>query len=154
MLDVRVGSWSDLGCDAQALRTAVFVEEQKVPAALEWDDADASCVHAVAYNRLGMPLATGRLLTHAPGVSKIGRMAVMSTLRGSGVGRAVLDALVDAARSRGDTRLVLHAQRTAVPFYERAGFACRGPAFEEAGIPHIEMVRALSARSGDASAPA
>jgi predicted GNAT family N-acyltransferase len=55
----------------------------------------------------------------------------------------VLDALLQAARERGDTEVVLHAQSSAAPFYSRAGFAARGAAFEEAGIAHIEMTRAL-----------
>lgn len=143
MVDVRVGSWQELGPDAQAIRTAVFVEEQKIPAEMEWDEADAACVHAVAVNRLGMPLATGRLLEHVPGVAKIGRMAVVQTMRGSRVGRSVLEALMKAARARGDREVVLHAQLSAAPFYARAGFSERGEVFEEAGIPHVEMVRSL-----------
>ncbi|HEY0857580.1 MAG TPA: thioesterase family protein, partial [Albitalea sp.] len=75
MVDVRVGSWDELGREAQAIRTAVFVEEQQIPAEMEWDEADAIGVHAVAVNRFGVPLATGRLLEHVPGVAKIGRMA-------------------------------------------------------------------------------
>jgi YbgC/YbaW family acyl-CoA thioester hydrolase len=141
MVEVRVGSWQELGRDAQA--TAVFVDEQKIPAEMEWDEADAGCVHAVALNRLGMPLATGRLLEHAPGVAKIGRMAVVQTMRGSRVGRSVLDALLKAARARGDREVVLHAQLSAAPFYARAGFSERGEVFEEAGIPHVEMARSL-----------
>jgi predicted GNAT family N-acyltransferase len=39
--------------------------------------------------------------------------------------------------------VVLHAQLSAAPFYTRAGFVERGPVFEEAGIPHVEMARAL-----------
>jgi predicted GNAT family N-acyltransferase len=78
-----------------------------------------------------------------PGVAKIGRMAVRQTVRGSGVGRAVLDALLQAAKQRGDREAVLHAQLSAAPFYVRAGFTTRGPVFDEAGIPHVEMVRAL-----------
>jgi YbgC/YbaW family acyl-CoA thioester hydrolase len=143
MVEVRTGDWTTLGKDAQPIRTEVFVEEQRIPADLEWDEADAGAVHAVAYNRLGLPLATGRLLEHVPGVAKIGRMAVRRTVRGATVGRAVLDALVHAARLRGDREAVLHAQMSAAPFYLRAGFATRGPVFEEAGIPHVEMVRAL-----------
>jgi len=99
MVEVRVGAWSELGREAQAIRTAVFVDEQKIPADLEWDAADAGAVHAVACNRFGLALGTGRLLQHVPGVAKIGRMAVSQ--------------------------------------------AVRGQMFEEAGIPHIEMVRAL-----------
>ncbi len=143
MVDVRVGSWAELGRDAQAIRSAVFVEEQKVPAAMEWDEADATCVHALARNRLGVALATGRMLEHRPGVARIGRMAVARTLRGSGVGRAVLEALLRAARERGLHEVVLHAQTSAAGFYLRAGFAARGPEFEEAGIAHIEMTRTL-----------
>jgi len=143
MVDVRVGSWAELGRDAAPIRATVFVEEQKIPADMEWDAGDADCVHAVAYNRFGKALATGRLLEHVPGVAKIGRMAVLAAMRGSRVGRAVLDALMQAARERGDREALLHAQMSAAPFYSRAGFNTRGPVFEEAGIPHVEMVRAL-----------
>ncbi|MBI5271555.1 MAG: YbgC/FadM family acyl-CoA thioesterase [Burkholderiales bacterium] len=143
MVDVRVADWQALGVDAGAIRGEVFVQEQQIPADMEWDAADASCVHAVAYNRLGMAVGTGRLLEHVPGVAKIGRMAVRRALRGSRVGRAVLEALMQAARQRGDREVLLHAQMTAEPFYRRAGFQQRGPVFEEAGIAHVEMVRAL-----------
>ncbi len=144
MVDVRVGAWDELGREAQSIRTAVFVEEQKIPAEMEWDAADAACLHAVAYNRLGMALATGRLSEHAPGVARVGRMAVLQALRGSGVGGAVLHALTAAARERGEHELLLHAQASAMAFYRRAGFTARGAAFEEAGIPHQEMVRSLA----------
>ncbi|MBL8319336.1 MAG: YbgC/FadM family acyl-CoA thioesterase [Burkholderiaceae bacterium] len=143
MIDVRVGNWKELGSSAQAIRKQVFIEEQQIAADLEWDGVDPDCVHALAVNRFGVPLATGRLLEHVPGVAKIGRMAVMSTMRGSRIGRAVLDALVLAARQRGDREALLHAQCSAAPFYARAGFVERGPVFEEAGIPHVEMVRTL-----------
>ena len=143
MLDVRTGTWDALGREAQAIRTAVFVQEQQIPAEMEWDAADANCLHAVAFNRFGMALGTGRLLEHAPGVAKIGRMAVLQPTRGAAVGRAVLEALVTAARDRGERELLLHAQASAVGFYARAGFAVRGEPFTEAGIPHLEMVRAL-----------
>lgn len=143
MVDVRVGAWDTLGREAGAIRKQVFVDEQGIPAELEWDAADAVCLHAVAYNRFGLPLATGRLLEYEPGVSKIGRMAVVATLRGSRVGRAVLDALMQAARERGDRQVLLHAQTSAAPFYRRAGFEPQGAEFEEAGIPHLAMVKAL-----------
>ncbi|WP_395702565.1 YbgC/FadM family acyl-CoA thioesterase [Aquabacterium sp.] len=143
MVEVRVGAWRELGPEAGAIRAKVFVEEQKIPAEMEWDAADAECVHAVAYNRFGKPLATGRLLEHVPGVAKIGRMAVLAPMRGGRIGRSVLDALMQAARERGFREALLHAQLSAAPFYSRVGFSTRGPVFEEAGIPHVEMVRAL-----------
>ena len=140
---VETGSWEALEAQAHPLRRQVFVEEQKVPAELEWDAADASAVHAVALNRLGLPLATGRLIEPEPGVARIGRMAVRADLRGSGVGRAVLQALLNEAEARGLREAVLHAQLTAAGFYRREGFTPRGPVFEEVGIPHQEMVRVL-----------
>jgi predicted GNAT family N-acyltransferase len=143
MTTVRVGSWDELGADAHRIRTTVFIEEQGIPAEMEWDDADQGCVHAVAYNHFGAPLATGRLLEHVPGVAKIGRMAVSQSMRGSRVGKAVLDALMKAARERGYREAVLHAQVSASPFYVRSGFVPRGPVFDEVGIPHVEMVCAL-----------
>lgn len=140
---VRTGHWPELGTDAAAIRTGVFVLEQRIPKELEWDDDDATALHAVAYNRLGQPVATGRLLGARDGVAKIGRMAVHRVLRGSGLGEQVLRTLMDAARGRGDREIVLHAQRSAESFYTRNGFAARGEVFEEAGIPHIEMTQAL-----------
>lgn len=143
MVELRVGPWGELGDAAGRIRTEVFVAEQGIPAEMEWDDGDDGAVHAVAYNRLGRPLATGRLLEHVPGVAKIGRMAVLAAARHTGVGRAVLDVLLEAARARGDREAVLHAQLTAAPFYERLGFARRGPEFDEAGRGHVEMSRTL-----------
>jgi YbgC/YbaW family acyl-CoA thioester hydrolase len=143
MVKVATGSWSELGDAAGRLRTEVFVNEQRIPAEMEWDEADADAVHAVATNRLGQAIACGRLLKAGPGVARIGRMAVRRMLRGSGIGRQVLDRLVEEARLRGDHEVVLHAQRSAEAFYRGLGFAPRGLEFEEAGIPHIEMVRGL-----------
>jgi len=144
MLDLRLGRWEQVGEAARAVRTEVFVQEQEIPLALEWDEDDAGALHAVAINRLGMPVATGRLLQHAPGVARIGRMAVTRVLRGGGLGREVLQALMGAAARRGDREVLLHAQRSAEAFYTQQGFAARGQPFEEADIPHIEMVRSLT----------
>jgi YbgC/YbaW family acyl-CoA thioester hydrolase len=143
MVQVRTGDWAALGADARRIRTQVFVQEQKIPLELEWDDADATALHAVAYNGLGQAVATGRLLQPQPGVAKIGRMAVHQVLRGCGVGRQVLEALLAAARARGDREATLHAQRSAQAFYSGLGFEAQGEPFEEAGIAHIEMARAL-----------
>lgn len=143
MVDVRLGAWDALGRDAGAIRTEVFIDEQRIPAEMEWDAADAGCVHAVAFNRFGLALATGRLLRAGPGVARVGRLAVRQGMRGSRLGGAVLDALMAAARDRGDHEVVLSAQIRAQAFYIRAGFAPRGAVFEEAGIAHQEMARAL-----------
>jgi YbgC/YbaW family acyl-CoA thioester hydrolase len=142
MLQVKTGDWSVLGADAGRVRTAVFVQEQGIPMEMEWDEADSTALHAVAYNGLGQGIATGRLVRQAEGVGKIGRLAVHHALRGSRVGSGILQALMEAARERGDREVMLYAQRSAEGFYQRLGFAPRGEPFEEAGIPHIEMVKA------------
>ncbi len=141
MVQLHLGRWQDLQKLAGPLRTEVFVHEQKVPAEMEWDEDDHTALHCVAVNRMGKVLATGRLFQHAPGVARIGRMAVKKTMRGSDLGGRVLQALMAAARERGDTRILLHAQCSAEGFYRRAGFTPHGAVFEEAGIAHIEMVR-------------
>ena len=135
----RVGGWAELGEGASALRHEVFVVEQKIPKELERDPADADAVHAVVLNRLDQVLATGRYLSQGDGSVKIGRMAVHHFLRGTGVGREVLRALMAHARAAGFERVVLHAQSSAEGFYRRLGFSPVGQPFEEAGIAHIEM---------------
>ncbi|WP_422014248.1 YbgC/FadM family acyl-CoA thioesterase [Roseateles sp.] len=143
VVNVELGPWRELGDAAAAIRQEVFIHEQRIPAEMEWDAADAGCLHALARNRLGVPLATGRLLEHVPGVAKIGRMAVRRSLRGGQIGRQVLDALMAEAKQQGYREVLLHAQLAAENFYLRAGFQRRGEPFEEAGIGHVEMVRSI-----------
>jgi len=142
---VELGSWQTLGAQASQVREAVFVQEQGISPGLVQDELDATAVHALVRNRLGLAVATGRLLQHAPGVGRIGRMAVHRVLRGSRLGRDVLRALMQAATERGDREVMLHAQRSAEGFYARLGFVSRGETFEEAGIVHIEMTHSLPA---------
>jgi YbgC/YbaW family acyl-CoA thioester hydrolase len=143
MVKLQLGSWGALKNVAGSLRTEVFVEEQGVSQALEWDEYDARSVHAVLRNRMGLPVATGRLLPAVEGVSKIGRMAVKRKLRGLKLGDHVLTGLLNAARQRGDREVVLHAQCTAENFYHRQGFIRRGDVFQEAGMDHVEMAMTL-----------
>ena len=143
MVRTIVGAWDSVRTGTTPLRQTVFVEEQGIAPALVWDDADASAMHASMVNHLGSTVAGGRLVQYAPGVGRIGRMAVERVLRGTDLGRDVLLALVEAARQRGDSEVMLHAQCSAQRFYERQGFKSRGAVFEEAGIAHIEMALEL-----------
>jgi YbgC/YbaW family acyl-CoA thioester hydrolase len=140
-IELRTGDWAQMQADAMKVRVEVFVEEQQIPLAMEVDPADELSLHAVAYNRLGMPVATGRLLPAQQGQGRIGRMAVKRVLRDAGIGSQVLQALIAAAGQRGDRAVCLHAQRSAEGFYASSGFAPQGDGFEEVGLPHIEMVR-------------
>lgn len=134
-LRLVVSDWATLKKDAHAIRYQVFVLEHKIPADLEWDAADAQCVHVVAYDAEGQAVGTGRLLPDA----HIGRLAVLTTVRGSGVGTKILHALMEKARSRGELAVRLDAMLSAENFYIKEGFVREGDVFEEAGLPHVSM---------------
>ena len=134
-LAVVVGNWARLGPDASAVRTEVFVQEQKIPAELEWDEGDAHCLHCVVYLE-GQAVGTGRLLPDA----HIGRMAVLASQRRHGIGAMILRELMTAGWARGEKRLELSAQSYVAVFYARHGFVAQGDEFMEAGIPHVRMV--------------
>ena len=125
-----------------ALRTRVFVEEQGVPAEIEQDAHDAGAVHVLDRDDDGRVVATGRLRVR-DGRGVIGRMAVDASARGAGHGAAVLAELHRQAVLLGLTEVELHAQLTARGFYERAGYAAVGDVYQEAGIAHVTMRRAL-----------
>ena len=143
MTALRVGDWAALGDAATRVRRAVFVEEQGISVADELDQADASAVHAVVSNHLGQPVATARLLPGQDGIAHIGRMAVLRPLRRTGLGEQALAALERAAHDRGDNEIRLSAQRHASGFYKRLGYSEVGEPYEEVGIPHVEMRKAL-----------
>jgi predicted GNAT family N-acyltransferase len=135
-----------------AVRKEVFVREQGVDEAIEYDEYDAVAVHVLAVRADGVPLGTGRLLTGAAAVAKtgadasvgsLGRLAVSREARGLGIGAALVRAIEDAARARGLAAVDLHAQTQALGFYERLGYEAYGPEFPDAGIPHRSMRRAL-----------
>jgi YbgC/YbaW family acyl-CoA thioester hydrolase len=142
VVSVQTGDWGALGGASRGLRQAVFANELGAPAAVVEDASDALAVHAVAFNRAGLPLAAGRLLAAEAGVGQIGRMATFAAMRGAGLGKTVLAALAAASRARGDQTQVLNAASNAVPFYARAGFAPTGVVHVEGGVDHIEMRRA------------
>lgn len=124
--------------DREALRQVryqVFVQEQKVDEALEWDGIDAECRHVLAEDAAGKPIACGRLLPDG----HIGRMAVLPEWRGRGVGLAVLRRLMEMGSASGHRELLLNAQVHALDFYAREGFVPFGEEFVEADILHRAM---------------
>ena len=146
---VQLGTWASLSGGASVVRRAVFVAEQGIPEAEEWDEDDARSVHALVTNLSGLPLATGRLIPggegpdEGPTHARIGRVAVLRSSRGVGLARMVLSALIAEARQRGLTQLSLHAQVAALPLYAAFGFEPVGPVFDEVGIPHQRMTLRL-----------
>ena len=152
-VQVRLAAEGDLPA-VYALRHEVFVVGQGVPVELERDELDPGADHAVALLD-GAVVGTGRLVDGrideegrlepgTPGsVSTVGRMAVLDRARGGGIGRALLDLLVERARERELPIVELHAQVHARGFYERAGFTPFGEVYLEAGIEHVGMRRGL-----------
>ncbi len=140
--EVRLVAWDEAREALASVRRAVFVVEQNVPEDLEWDEADAVSLHALA-TADGVPIGTARLL---PG-GHIGRIAVLREWRGQGAGNALLASMLAAARERGIETAVLNAQVQALDFYRRHGFAAGGDVFLDAGIPHRTMRLDLT-RSG------
>jgi predicted GNAT family N-acyltransferase len=137
---IDTAAWPDDRDALRRVRETVFVHEQGVPLAMEWDEHDDHAVHLLARDGQGRPIGTGRLLPDG----RIGRMAVLIEWRGHGVGSALLKGLIAAARERGMAQVRLHAQCHALEFYARLGFQVHGDIFDEAGIPHRHMRQALS----------
>lgn len=128
--------------EAFAVRERVFVEEQGVPADLEYDDRDGDAVHAVARSE-GNPVGTARLRSVGDATGRIERVAVLEEYRASGIGRELMETLEREARSDGLDRIVVHAQVTAEPFYHSIGYETVSDVFQEAGMDHVEMEKPL-----------
>ena len=141
-MTVRLSASEEDAAGLRALRFEVFVDEQGVPADEELDSDDDAAVQAVAV-RGGIVVGTGRLVLVSALEARVGRMAVKATVRGQGVGGALLRFLEAEARSRGIARIVLHAQAHAQSFYDKHGYAAEGGPFTEAGIEHVSMAKNL-----------
>ncbi|MGN6513792.1 MAG: GNAT family N-acetyltransferase [Lysobacteraceae bacterium] len=123
----------------RAVRGSVFGGEHGLPVEVEQDALDPLSTHVLARAAGGEPIGTGRLTPER----RIGRMAVLPAWRGRGVGSALLEALLHAARLRGWREVALHAHGEAVAFYLRHGFTPAGEAFVEHGVAQQAMARPL-----------
>ncbi|MFJ5924157.1 GNAT family N-acetyltransferase [Kitasatospora sp. NPDC092948] len=149
---IRVAANEDDLAAVWAVRRAVFVEEQEIPAELEYDEYDATSLHLLAVDEDGAPLGTARLISGPEALAitggiqdrvLLGRLAVVPAARGTGLGVRLVRAVEDLGRERGAKELELHAQVRAMGFYERLGYAAHGPEYDDAGIAHRTMTRAL-----------
>lgn len=147
--EIREVPWHTHKRRLLAVREAVFVAEQGVPAPLERDAADPYCLHLLATEANGRAIATARMSAEG----HIGRMAVLHAWRGRGVGSALLHRLMERARTLGLAEVRLNAQLRARAFYDRHGFVATGLPFREAGIEHLHMHRTLTGASGTEAAP-
>lgn len=145
-LRLALGSWDELRGSAEPVRRAVFIHEQGCSEESEWDELDAVSLHCVVF-RGDQAVGTGRLLPEF----RIGRMAVVTAHRRSGIASLILERLVAVAAERGARTVVLHAQVAVLDFYLRHGFAAEGEEFLEEGIVHLLMRRALNPDGEDRS---
>lgn len=136
---VRAADWKYDEAAIARVRRDVFIVEQGVPEALEWESIDPECAWFVALGPDQQVIGIVRLID----AGRIGRMAVMPDWRRCGVGRALLDAALNAAQALGFNQVQLSAQSHAIPFYARRGFIAEGPEYLDAGIPHRTMMLKL-----------
>src|SRR4051812_29749815 len=134
MSDVRVTVHSVQGLEGFActapLRRAVFIGEQHVPEQVEWDEHDAAACHYLAWRDGDGIVAVARMVRNSdPARATVQRVAVRRDLRGRGIGHALMERIVDDARSDGVRDLELDAQTHAIGFYRRLGFAIRSTPF-------------------------
>jgi ElaA protein len=129
---------SPLGRQAAALRFAVFVDEQKVPASEEIDHYDPDAVHLVAIED-GKVVGTLRLVAKENGLLKIGRVAVSKPHRRLGFGKQLMLEAIAYARAHKFRACILGAQVYVISFYEKLGFTAHGPVYDDCGIDHRDM---------------
>jgi len=131
---IKVTQWEDDKINLSEIRRKVFIDEQHVPEELEWDEDDKTCVHILVSDN-NKPIAAGRIKMNG----HIGRMAVLKEYRNKGVGSAVLEALINFSKTLKMKSVYLHAQTSAIPFYEKHRFKISSEEFLDAGIPHKTM---------------
>jgi len=136
---ITLTDWEASSDQLRQIRQAVFIDEQKIPPAEEWDELDENSSHVLVLSEKRDAVGTGRLEPNG----KIARLAVVAKYRGRGVGELILKRLIALARERGQRRVFLHAQTQALDFYRKFGFVCDGEVFMEAGIPHVLAHRDL-----------
>lgn len=124
--------------DALSVRTRVFQEEQHIDQGLDFDGNDDTATHVVVYEH-DEPVGTGRIRTVAEHTAKIERVAVLSKMRGKGIGKMIMKTIDDHLQEIGTNKATLDAQYHAKDFYQTLGFEQEGDIFEEVGIPHIIM---------------
>lgn len=137
----RIPGDGDLS-DAFDVRRSVFIEGQDVPESIEMDGKDDDAIHFVILDG-DQPVGTARLRMPEPEMAKPERVAVLEAYRDQGVGRRLMDLIESEAREQGCSRAALHAQTHVIDFYEKLGYEVTSEEFEEAGIPHVEMEKAL-----------
>ncbi|UGQ26885.1 GNAT family N-acetyltransferase [Acinetobacter calcoaceticus] len=139
MYKIIAGGWGQLEKDAKLIREQVFIQEQGIAPEDEWDDLDAMVLHFIVYDR-EQPIATARLLPQ----HSVGRVAVLIPYRKQGIGKILMEHIIEYARQQNLPYLKLSAQTYVTAFYEALGFVVQGEEYLDCGIPHIDMTLELN----------
>ncbi|WP_422766721.1 GNAT family N-acetyltransferase [Photobacterium leiognathi subsp. mandapamensis] len=140
MVEIKIVAFDDAHRGLiRTVREQVFIQEQQIDPEIEFDNLDSAAVHVLVMDG-EQPLGTGRILADG----HIGRIAIMKSARGQGLGAKVVQALVEYAQQQGYPRVDLGAQTHAVDFYRKLGFMPYGDEFMEANIPHQAMEQMLA----------
>ncbi len=150
---IQMVNWADHKKLLCPIRQTVFIEEQKVPAQLEWDEQDESAQHILAqieYKQQLLPVGTARILIRH-NIASIGRMAVLPQWRRFGIGYKILSFAVSECQKQQMIKIILNAQSYVLNFYLKAGFKISSNEFFEAGIAHKQMTLTLIPEKNDKS---
>lgn len=123
--------------DQVLVRSDVFLIEQKVPIKEEIDILDAEAIQFIVYDE-EKPVGAARFRI-VDGKGKVERVCVLKTYRQNGIGRIMMDKIEEYAKEQGIQKLVLNAQLSALPFYNRLGYKAYGEIFLDANIEHKAM---------------
>lgn len=137
-LQMRTGTWAELQSDAKPIREQVFIQEQGIAEADEWDAQDQVSQHFVVFDG-EHAIATARLLPN----HSIGRVAVLASYRGQGIGKLLMLQIIQQAQQQQRPLLQLSSQVHAMSFYQNLGFHVHGDVYMDCGIPHIDMQMSL-----------
>jgi predicted GNAT family N-acyltransferase len=138
-IELIEGKWSDLKPQLVQIRTEVFIHEQHVPVYIEWDEFDEDAIHLLALDEKNQPVGCARILKHG----RVGRMAVIKSWRGTGLGKLILDKAIEICRRLNMPKINISSQTHAIKFYEKAGFVITSEAYIDANIWHVDMVLTL-----------
>lgn len=138
---MRATQHSYLPPEVRQIRIDVFIDEQGFVE--EFDDIDDIATHFILWDN-ETPVATCRVFwKDDPDTAVFGRLAVIKSRRGKGLGGVMMQHAERFAKEHGAHRMVLHAQCRAQAFYEKQGFSPFGDQDDEEGCPHIWMQKTI-----------
>lgn len=132
-----------LTAQVYALRRTVFVEEQQIPAALEFDRLDQTCPYYLWLGDNDQPIATVRYQLSDPMTVQPDRFCVAAAYRQQGYGKRLLAFLEERGQRAGAERAILSAEITASGFYLSCGYQISSAPFLEDGILCVTMLKKL-----------